>query len=431
MLTSLFGDLGAPAHPPRRVRRPSPEGSDFAATAILESVATEVNDRGQMVDKHTRDLFVVGSPAEAIRQHLVATRSDLGVASRQITLFDPARLWAGSVIKALSDASGQPIERLHLRHQTTLATIAQIERTSLPRRVDEPLKIYHTDVRQLSAEALAVPIALMESSHLTAVVVTPASAHELDDMLGMLHAATKDVHWRCPNLLFMLCAQTGHLAARIAEMRWPNRLNVQVTNEPMTSASGVWNSVLSTWNRVKTRSQWDQSKPAPALGVSEFPIKVAELGMPIIGTVKAVDAAAAVAPVAVQVDTLHNAPDATRVARTLSQLMQVEGVLGCCIADMTTGLLLGSEVAPDVESLHLELAAASQTEVMKAHRRAARDMGCGERVDEIFVTHGRRHLVLRTVTAHPELFVLAVLDKQRVNLALARYKIMDAEKALG
>ncbi|MCV4633387.1 hypothetical protein OFB83_32820, partial [Escherichia coli] len=83
--------------------------------------ATEVNDRGQMVDKHTRDLFVVGSPAQAIRQHLAETRADLKTASRQITLFDPGRMWAAGVVKALSDASGQPVERLHLRRQNTLA----------------------------------------------------------------------------------------------------------------------------------------------------------------------------------------------------------------------------------------------------------------------------------------------------------------------
>ncbi|WKB53121.1 hypothetical protein [Eleftheria terrae] len=428
MLSSLFGDLGAPSDP-REARRAA-HSADFAATAILESTATEVNDRGQIIDKHTRDLFVVGSPAEAIRQHLSATRADLGAATRQITLFDPGRMWASSVIKALSDASGQPVERLQLRHQDTLATIAMIERTALRRRLDEPLKIYHIDLREPGGDARAISVALMESSHLTAVVLTPVSAAALDEMLSMLQEATRSAHWRCPHLLFLLCASAAQYAPRIAASAWPERLNVMVTTEPLTSASGLWNSVLGSWNQVKSQAQWEDKVTPGALGETEFPIKVADLGLPPTGRVVAPSQATATG---VQVDAAVRpaTPDGGRIARALAQLLQVEGMLGCCVVDASSGLLLGSELANEAAGLNLELAAASQTEVMKAHRRAARDMGSGERIDEIIVTHARRHQVLRTVSAHPELFFLAVLDKQRTNLALARFKILDAEKSLG
>ncbi|MCW7542038.1 hypothetical protein OOT46_30030 [Aquabacterium sp. A7-Y] len=429
MLSSLFGDL-APPTDPREARRAA-HTADFAATAMLESVATEVNDRGQIIDKHTSDLFVVGSPSEAIRQHLASTRADLGLASRQITLFDPGRMWASSVIKALSEASGQPVERLRLRHQNTLATIATIERTALPRRVDEPLKIYHTDVRDLSSDAQAIPIALMASSHLTAVVLTPVSAAALDEMLNMLLAATRGADWRCPNLLFMLCDSAAKHAPRIASNLWPTRLNVMVTTEPMTSASGVWNSVLGSWNQVKKRPQWEARQPATALGETEFPIKVADLGLPVIGRVASGEKPGSAAPNVVQVDTRRRpVPDATRLERTLEQLMSVEGMLGCCVVDGGSGLVLAGRTAADASDLNLELAAATQTEVMKAHRRAARETQPADRIDEIIVTQSRRHQVLRTVAAHAELFLLAVLDKQRTNLALARFKILDADKSL-
>src|SRR5688572_651383 len=148
MLTSLFGDLGPPRDPSKK-SRPEPEGADqgFAATAILESMATEVNDQGKMVDRHQHDLVVSGSPAQAIREHFATTRADLETASRLITLLDPVGIWASAVIKALSDAGGRPIERLHLREQTTLRTLATIERTTLVRRHEDTLKIYHADVR--------------------------------------------------------------------------------------------------------------------------------------------------------------------------------------------------------------------------------------------------------------------------------------------
>jgi hypothetical protein len=44
---------------------------------------------------------------------------------------------------------------------------------------------------------------------------------------------------------------------------------------------------------------------------------------------------------------------------------------------------------------------------------------------------GPRHHVMRSAARHRGLFLFAVLDKQRTNLALARYKLMEAEQSLG
>ena len=167
MLTSLFGDLG-----PRDGKSKPRDFDDtladsqggFAATAIMESVATEVNERGQIIDRHVSDLVVTGSPAQAIREHFAATRPDLETASSMITLLDPVGVWASSVVKALSDAGGRPIERLHLREKTTLRTIAMIERTTLVRRQEDTLRIFHADVRAPGPENAEIPVALMERS---------------------------------------------------------------------------------------------------------------------------------------------------------------------------------------------------------------------------------------------------------------------------
>ncbi|MGE5864442.1 MAG: hypothetical protein ACM32J_05025, partial [Rhizobacter sp.] len=54
MLSSLFGELRSL----RTIRSDGhgPDDSGFAATALMESTATEVNDHGQMVD-HTAIVF--------------------------------------------------------------------------------------------------------------------------------------------------------------------------------------------------------------------------------------------------------------------------------------------------------------------------------------------------------------------------------------
>ena len=246
MLKSLFGELSA-LRDPQDVRGPR----DFAATAILESTAAEVNERGQMVDRHIRDLFVTGSPAQAMRQHVATLRDEMSPGNRLITLFDPARMWAGAVVKALSDASGQPIERLHLRDQGTLGTLAMIERTTLPRRLDDTLKIYHADVRAQGDEAIDIPLALMERSDLTCVVVGPMQPAAIDDMLETLRRAATASTWRCPRLLFLLPVGAIWIGQKVQSVAWPRTVQIDCLAEPLTSASAVWNALLAHWNRIK------------------------------------------------------------------------------------------------------------------------------------------------------------------------------------
>ena len=107
-----------------------------------------------------------------------------------ITLLDPVGVWASSVVKALSDAGGRPIEKLHLREQSTLRTIAMIERTTLVRRQEDTLRIFHADVRAPGPENAEIPVALMERSQMTAVIIGPMQPHAIDALLGSLQHAT-------------------------------------------------------------------------------------------------------------------------------------------------------------------------------------------------------------------------------------------------
>src|SRR5450631_4112761 len=278
MLTSLFGDLGPPKEPAGKKRGSSDEPeTGFAATTIMESVATEVNARGQMVDRHSHDLVVTGSPAQAIREHFANTRADLETATSLITLLDPAGVWASAVIKALSDAGGRPIERLHLREHSTLRTLATIERTTLVRRHEDTLRIYHADVRAPGSDNAEVPVALMERSQMTTVIIGPMQPHAIDALLEALHAAAMLPTWRCPNLLFMLPPNAVWIANKVSAVPWPVRLHVHVLSESMTGASSVWNAMLGMWNHVKAQPGWEPSANPPLMGMGDFPIKVSDL----------------------------------------------------------------------------------------------------------------------------------------------------------
>ena len=428
MLTSLFGDLRAA----RDTKAKSSDfedtqvvgaSQDFAATAIMESIATEVNDRGQIIDRHVSDLVVTGSPAQANREHFAATRADLETATSMITLLDPVGVWASSVVKALSDAGGRPIEKLHLREQSTLRTIAMIERTMLVRRQEDTLRIFHADVRAPGPENAEIPVALMERSQMTAVIIGPMQPHAIDALLGSLKHATSLPTWRCPHLLFQLPPNANWINTKVEAIAWPERLHVHIVSEPMTGASSVWNAMLNVWNEAKLQPGWDPAAVSPMLGTSDFPIKVGELdgasaaAKPALGGVDS-DAAAA-RPVL----------DAARGRQALASLLKLDGLLGCALVEAATGLVLAHETrAP--ESLDMELAAASCAQVLAAHRNAALAMGLTDAIDEVITTAGSRHVLIRALQRHADLVLVALLEKHRTNLALARFQLLEVERSL-
>ncbi len=433
MLTSLFGDLG-PARDNKTKSRDfddtQPDSHGFAATAIMESIATEVNDRGQIIDRHLSDLVVIGSPAQAIREHFAATRADLETASSMITLLDPVGVWASSVVKALSDAGGRPIERLHLREKTTLRTIAMIERTTLVRRQEDTLRIFHADVRAPGPENAEIPVALMERSQMTAVIIGPMQPHAIDALLSSLRQATSLPTWRCPHLLFQLPPNATWINNKVSAIVWPERLHVHIVSEPMTGASSVWNAMLGVWNEAKLQPGWDPSAVSPMLGTSDFPIKVGEIGASIAMPAKSAGAAAAQATNAAAgtPQVMRGVLDASRGRQALAGLLKLDGLLGCALVDGATGFVLAHEARDD--QLDMELAAAAAAQVLRAHRESARSMGLPDSVDEVITTAGARHVLIRALQRHADLFIVALLEKHRTNLALARFQLLEVERSL-
>lgn len=372
MLRTLFGDLD-PLQPGSGDTRPSDAG--FAATAIFDDAV----QAPASADTHTVEVFVSGSPAQAIREHFSTARADLGQAGAMITLLDPSRLWAAAVIKALADATGQPVERVHLRERATLRSLAMIERTAVMRRAATPLKVYHADIRALGVEHDEIANALAERSHLVVVIVGALPPQGMDALLRSLLAATRQPQWHCPQLVFMLPPGAEPLGQRVLGQDWPARVQARVLSEPLTGVSSVWNAVLAAWDAA------------------------------------AHDGAAAMAA---------EANDAA-MARALGSLARTEGVLGCAQVALSSGELLYVEQrglpGGDLRLHALALIAARQaaTQTMLGRQGAP---------EELMVTAGSRIALLRAGGAAQG--VLVVLERQQANLALVRFKLMEAERHL-
>jgi hypothetical protein len=283
----------------------------------------------------------------------------------------------------------------------------------------------------------------MERSHLTAVIIGPLEAHAIDALLQALRAAASLPTWRCPNLMFLVPPNAVWITQKIHEVNWPSPLNVHVLSESMTGASSVWNAMLGWWSQVKSRPAWPVPAHPSVAGLADFPIKVSELTPsprttpplePTTAVVGRTDTARLAAEASPSVAPAPSPParnplDPSRARQALAGMLAFEGLVGCAIVDGSTGLALLHEWR-DPQHPDIELAAGAAAQVMRAHRMAARSMGLIEQVDEVMTSAGPRQQIMRTVSRHPDLFLWAQLEKHRTNLALARFQLMEIERAL-
>jgi len=111
---------------------------------------------------------------------------------------------------------------------------------------------------------------------------------------------------------------------------------------------------------------------------------------------------------------------------SLKELLTIGGASAAAIVDSASGMLL----AKDGSGIDLDLAAAVNTEVVKAKQKAIQALGLNDEIDDILITLGKQYHIIRPVEKHKSLFIYLILDKTDGNLALARIKVSSVGKAL-
>jgi hypothetical protein len=116
----------------------------------------------------------------------------------------------------------------------------------------------------------------------------------------------------------------------------------------------------------------------------------------------------------------------SNIKESLNKLQSIDGFLGAALVDSDSGMTLGVEAGTN--ALNLEVAAAGNTEVVRAKRKAMGNLNLRDEIEDILLTLGKQYHVIRPLRSRPAVFFYLALDRTRANLALARLTLSDVEK---
>ena len=115
----------------------------------------------------------------------------------------------------------------------------------------------------------------------------------------------------------------------------------------------------------------------------------------------------------------------------LKEAMTIDGAVGASLVDWDSGMSLGA--LGGGKYLDLDVAAAGNTEVVRAKMRTMESLRLDDSIEDILITLNKQyHLIrlLRNSRSDQDLFLYLVLDRQKANLALARHNLRQIESDL-
>jgi len=118
----------------------------------------------------------------------------------------------------------------------------------------------------------------------------------------------------------------------------------------------------------------------------------------------------------------------SNINESLEKLQRIDGFLGAALVDSESGMTLGMNSGG--ANLNLEIAAAGNTEVVRAKRKTVKNLNLRDDIEDILITLGKQYHLIRPMRSRPGVFFYVAVDRTRANLAMARLTLGDVEKDL-
>ncbi|WP_327260886.1 hypothetical protein OG444_04630 [Streptomyces sp. NBC_01232] len=108
----------------------------------------------------------------------------------------------------------------------------------------------------------------------------------------------------------------------------------------------------------------------------------------------------------------------------------IEGAIGAALVDYGSGMALGT--IGGGKDLDLAVAAAGNTDVVRAKVRTMEMLGLKDEIEDILITLGGQYHLIRLMKGRGStgFFLYLALDKGRANLAMARHQLKKIEAEL-
>lgn len=119
------------------------------------------------------------------------------------------------------------------------------------------------------------------------------------------------------------------------------------------------------------------------------------------------------------------------IETALKEAMAIDGALGVALVDWESGMSLGT--LGGGKYLDLEVAAAGNTEVVRAKMRTLASLRINDTIEDILITLTKQYHLIRPLKnsgGEQGLFLYLALDRAKSNLALARLNLKRIESDL-
>lgn len=383
-------------------------------------LAPEKSDIGRQTGTNERELFVSCAPAEALQQQFEHLHPEF------IAIHDIATASSRKLLAGIAAASNRAMQKLTIRRQGYGTPLATLEFIELPTADGSLLRVYSTEVDADTTARHGIARMLLGFSRLGVVMVGDLPAHAIASSIKPLQEAMLAGPWPNRQMLLLPLASASTLVSQGMALSRETGVNVRTTPHVARPAD-AWGFINGTWNRLREQSQPDGraipalvstvAGPAARAPASTNPAAVAASSRPAAAPplrmrpMPTVPAAGARATAAVPESVLE---------RYVQQLIELGGMVSCCIFDVATGReITHAGASPGAADL-----ATHGTELLAAIGATSRKLGLGHTLPEAAITLGAHHLLIRAVPRHPGLALHAVLDKAQANLTLARLQVL-------